>query len=119
MSMIAIQLIFALLLNSGGAIANITPRASDVASIEIKPASIRTPKPIVDIKPRTINDKTEKLRAQIDSICHTKSLSSGIVGLFAINMAGDTIISHNQSIKLVPASNVKLLTTGQIGRAHV
>lgn len=39
-------------------------------------------------------------------------LRSGIVGAFAIRMDGDTLLSLNKDIRLVPASNMKLITTG-------
>ena len=39
-------------------------------------------------------------------------LRSGITGILAVRMSGDTLAKLNHNVKLVPASNVKLITTG-------
>ncbi len=39
-------------------------------------------------------------------------LRSGIVGVLAVRQNGDTLVQLNRRVKLVPASNVKLITTG-------
>ena len=39
-------------------------------------------------------------------------LRSGIVGVLAVRANGDTLAQLNRGVKLVPASNVKLITTG-------
>ena len=48
----------------------------------------------------------------ISRICRREPLSSSLAGVFAQRMDGDTIAAVNIRQKLVPASNVKLLTTG-------
>ena len=56
--------------------------------------------------PRTEAQKT------IDSVCAREPLRSSLVGVLAVRMSGDTVAAVNPFRKLVPASNVKLLTTG-------
>lgn len=51
-------------------------------------------------------------RGAVEEICAREPLSSSVVGLLAVSMDGDTLVAVNPSLKLVPASNVKLLTTG-------
>ncbi|MBQ9451070.1 MAG: D-alanyl-D-alanine carboxypeptidase/D-alanyl-D-alanine-endopeptidase [Bacteroidales bacterium] len=55
--------------------------------------------------------RTEAQRT-IDGICAREPLRSSLVGVLAIGPGGDTLVSVNPGRKLVPASNVKLLTTG-------
>lgn len=47
-----------------------------------------------------------------EQVCAAPPLASSAVGVFAMRMDGDTIASVNPRVKLVPASNMKLLTTG-------
>lgn len=53
-------------------------------------------------------------RAQetISKLGAKEPLKSSVWGMFAVNMQGDTIVNVNCRQKMVPASNVKLLTTG-------
>ena len=39
-------------------------------------------------------------------------LRNAVVGMFAMTAAGDTIVDYNSSVAMVPASNMKLVTTG-------
>ena len=55
--------------------------------------------------------RTEAQRA-IDAICAREPLRSSLVGILAVRASGDTVVAVNPRQKLVPASNVKLLTTG-------
>ncbi|MBQ9660880.1 MAG: D-alanyl-D-alanine carboxypeptidase [Bacteroidales bacterium] len=48
----------------------------------------------------------------IARICEAEPLSSSLVGVCALRMDGDTVAAVNIRRKLVPASNIKLLTTG-------
>ena len=47
-----------------------------------------------------------------DEVCSRNALASSAVGLLAVTADGDTLVAVNPELKLVPASNVKLLTTG-------
>lgn len=51
---------------------------------------------------------TQKL---VSAYARKEPLRSGILGAFAMRGA-DTLVSYNRSVKMVPASNTKLLTTG-------
>lgn len=53
--------------------------------------------------------ETQKL---ISGYAGKEPLRSGIVGILAVRENGDTLASFNRLVKLVPASNVKLITTG-------
>lgn len=55
--------------------------------------------------------RTEAQRT-IEGICAREPLRSALVGVLAVGPGGDTLVSVNPGQKLVPASNVKLLTTG-------
>jgi len=55
--------------------------------------------------------RTEAQKA-IDEICAKEPLRSALVGVLAVRADGDTVVAVNHRQKLVPASNVKLLTTG-------
>ena len=55
------------------------------------------------------NTATQKL---VSDYAGKEPLRSGIVGILAVRANGDTLAQLNRGIKLVPASNVKLLTTG-------
>ena len=56
--------------------------------------------------PQTLSQKT------VDAVVSRPPLASASVGVFAMRMDGDTLACHNQRVKLVPASNMKLITTG-------
>ncbi|MBO4475371.1 MAG: D-alanyl-D-alanine carboxypeptidase [Bacteroidales bacterium] len=56
-----------------------------------------------------VTTTTQKL---ISKYIGKEPLRSGIVGILAIRENGDTLASLNKQVKLVPASNVKLITTG-------
>ncbi len=53
-------------------------------------------------------------RAQevVDAVVSRPPLASSAVGVFAMSMDGDTLALHNARVKFVPASNMKLITTG-------
>ncbi len=51
-------------------------------------------------------------RYTVDSLCASMPLASSAVGVFAVRMDGDTIACVNPRLRLIPASNVKLFTTG-------
>lgn len=51
-------------------------------------------------------------RDVVAGICSRQPLSSAVVGVFAVNMNGDTLACINPRTKMIPASNVKLITTG-------
>ncbi len=55
-----------------------------------------------------------KTRTQevVETAVSRPPLSSSAVGVFAMRMDGDTLASHNARVKFVPASNMKLITTG-------
>lgn len=57
-------------------------------------------------------DVRPSLREVVEEICAREALSSSGVGLLAVTSDGDTLASVNPELKLVPASNVKLITTG-------
>ena len=57
-------------------------------------------------EPRTEAEK------RILEICARQPLSSSAVSVFAVRANGDTLACINPALKLVPASNVKLITTG-------
>ena len=48
----------------------------------------------------------------IAEVCRKEALASSGVGLLAVTAGGDTLAAVNPDMKLVPASNVKLITTG-------
>ena len=56
--------------------------------------------------PRTQAQKT------IEEICAREPLRSALVGVLAVRADGDTLAAVNFRTRMVPASNVKLLTTG-------
>ena len=55
-----------------------------------------------------------RTRAQkaVEDICAQEPLRAGLVGVLAVRADGDTLVAINVRQRLVPASNVKLLTTG-------
>lgn len=55
---------------------------------------------------------TKLLGARIDSILLSEPLASSAVGLLAVTLRGDTLACFHPHTRLVPASNIKLLTTG-------
>ena len=55
------------------------------------------------------NTDTQKL---LSSYVGKEPLRSGIVGVLAVRANGDTLCQYNRQLKMVPASNVKLITTG-------
>ena len=57
-------------------------------------------------------DVRQPLQDVIAEICGSDILSSSAVGLLAMTADGDTVAAVNPELKLVPASNVKLITTG-------
>ena len=55
-----------------------------------------------------------RTRAQkaVEAVCAQEPLRSGLAGILAVRADGDTLVAVNVRQKMVPASNVKLLTTG-------
>lgn len=58
------------------------------------------------------NPPARTAQEKIDAICARQPLSSSAVSVFAMRMDGDTIAVKDRKLKLVPASNMKLITTG-------
>ncbi|MBQ9476865.1 MAG: D-alanyl-D-alanine carboxypeptidase/D-alanyl-D-alanine-endopeptidase [Bacteroidales bacterium] len=52
------------------------------------------------------------VRTRLDSIAALEPLRSSVLGVLAVRMNGDTLADLASTTRLVPASNVKLLTTG-------
>lgn len=48
----------------------------------------------------------------VEEVASREPLVSGVVGVMAVTVGGDTLVAYNQDKRLVPASNVKLITTG-------
>lgn len=57
-------------------------------------------------------EKSAAARAAVDSICSRQPLARSVVSILALTEDGDTLACVNPGQKLVPASNMKLLTTG-------
>ena len=55
--------------------------------------------------------RTEAQKA-VEAVCAREPLRAGLAGVLAVRADGDTLVAINVRQKLVPASNVKLLTTG-------
>ena len=53
-----------------------------------------------------------RAQQEIEKIVETPALKTGAVGILAVRMDGDTIACLSPGVRLVPASNVKLITTG-------
>lgn len=53
-----------------------------------------------------------EVEASVGKILSSAPLSSSVVGVLAVTMDGDTLVAVNPRQKMVPASNVKLITTG-------
>lgn len=51
-------------------------------------------------------------QAKIEEICSENAFRRAVVGVFAVTASGDTLADINREMKLVPASNVKLISTG-------
>ena len=52
------------------------------------------------------------IQARLDSIAALEPLRSSVLGVLAVRMNGDTLADIGSTLRMVPASNVKLLTTG-------
>lgn len=61
--------------------------------------------------PSFSKDKTPA-RAYLDKALEEEPFRSGLVGVLAVRMSGDTIVESGSLRKLIPASNTKLVTTG-------
>lgn len=48
----------------------------------------------------------------VEEVASREPLASGIMGVMAVTVGGDTLVAYNQDTRMVPASNVKLITTG-------
>ena len=48
----------------------------------------------------------------VEAVCAREPLRAGLAGVLAVRADGDTLVAVNVRQKMVPASNVKLLTTG-------
>lgn len=94
----------------------VVPELAEQVTLSSRPDSIQIPgpprpQPIIDLAPRP-SQRVRQLRIYIEEICTREPLSSGVVSVFALNMAGDTLVAIEPNRRLVPASNIKLLTTG-------
>ena len=54
----------------------------------------------------------EGARQKVERICKAQPLGPAAVGVLAVRMDGDTVACVNPGLRLVPASNMKLITTG-------
>lgn len=52
------------------------------------------------------------VQAYVEQIAREEPLRSAVFGVLAVNARGDTLASYNRLGKMVPASNMKLITTG-------
>ena len=48
----------------------------------------------------------------IEEICSENAFRRAVVGVLAVTADGDTVACYNHEVKMVPASNVKLISTG-------
>ena len=53
-----------------------------------------------------------KAQQTVEEVCSRPPLATSVVGVFAVRMDGDTLANYNSRVRLVPASNMKLITTG-------
>jgi GntP family gluconate:H+ symporter len=53
-----------------------------------------------------------RAQKEVSDICRQEPLRSGVYGVLAVRMNGDTLVSINPGQKMVPASTAKLVTTG-------
>ncbi len=60
----------------------------------------------------TADIPSTSVQEKVEEIFNQEIFSSAVVGLLAVNMEGDTLAVFNHKQKMIPASNVKLLTTG-------
>ena len=60
------------------------------------------------------NKARSKTKAQryVESISRSESLKSSVLGVLALTEGGDTLASWNSGQRMVPASTMKLITTG-------
>ena len=58
------------------------------------------------------SDDAKTPAQKVAEICGKQPLAGAVVGVYAINLKGDTVAMFNHRQKMVPASNVKLITTG-------
>ena len=64
---------------------------------------------LISIAAGARNTATQKL---VSEYVGKEPLRSGITGILAVRVSGDTLVKYNHNVKLLPASNVKLITTG-------
>ena len=67
---------------------------------------------LLTIFPAAAKKPSTKAQAYIDRIAAEEPLRSAVWGVLAVNGKGDTLAVLNPVQKMVPASNMKLLTTG-------
>ncbi len=67
---------------------------------------------IADARGAAAAETSRSAAEKIAEICSNDALASSVVGILALTMDGDTIVAVNPELKMVPASNVKLITTG-------
>lgn len=59
-----------------------------------------------------VSEKKEALQAAIETLASDPCLSQAVVGICVRTGAGETLVDINSGTMMVPASNMKLLTTG-------
>ena len=59
-----------------------------------------------------VNARITDTQKLVSRYAGKEPLRSGIIGMLAVRGASDTLLSYNPGKKLLPASNVKLITTG-------
>ena len=53
-----------------------------------------------------------KARRVVKEVSHSEPFKSSVLGVLAVNMAGDTLVSLNSGTRMNPASTLKLVSTG-------
>ena len=78
------------------------PDGSVAEPVEAPAAQIPASKPLPKSKPQRY----------IESVSQSEALKSSVLGVLAVTEGGDTLAAWNSSQRMIPASTMKLITTG-------
>ena len=96
------------------------PSASVAEPVEApeRPSSVarQTPQPNDSHAPQLSRPANKNLRTKaqryVETVSRSESLKSSVFGVLAVTEGGDTLASWNSGTRMIPASTLKLVTTG-------
>lgn len=98
-------------LNKGELITSATKTSSVEGHTEKQAFLLSKDAPFLEVPKHPPSKNIEELRERIDDILKHKNLSGAVTGVSVRNEEDEILYNHHADVRLVPASNMKIITT--------